>query len=326
MQDKNRFKLSTVLAVLFLLSVVIFGGFQLLKPTFSSDEIENAEGSASKTIIKDGKKYYPKQDITTILLLGTDEFGPKESSGLYFNSCESDVVMLIVFNEAEENYDIICLNRDTMVEMPVIGLGGKRAGTAYQQLALAHTYGTGLEDSCENSKETISKLFNDIYIDHYASMNMDVISIVADAVDGVPVNITEDFSAVDPELVMGEMRLNGQQAVSYVRVRQNVEDQMNVSRMDRQKKFMEGFIGAAKAKKANGDSFIRNTYAAISPYMVTDISVNAASGMFSRYADFDLGQVIIPKGENVKGNKYMEFYLDQTAFEDMVLEIFYREK
>lgn len=325
MKDK-KIRLSTLLAVLFLVTVVIAGGFQILKPTFSYEDIENAEGTQTKTITVDGREYFPRQDITTVLVMGTDEFGQKESSGLYFNSYESDMVMLLVFDESEEKFDIICLNRDTMTEMTVLGLGGKKAGTAYQQLALAHTYGTGLEDSCENSRETVSNMFNGIFIDHYASVNMDVISILTDAVGGVKVDVSEDFSAVDESITQGEMVLTGQQALSYTRLRYGVEDQMNASRMERQKKFMSGFITAAKEKKSNGDSFIRDTYEKISPYMVTDISLNAASGMFSRYSAYQLGEIIIPEGDNVKGERYMEFYLDEDAFAELTVDMFYSEK
>lgn len=326
MRGKKNYKLSTVLAVLFLIIIVIAGGFQILKPTFVSVDTGTEGEYHSKTITVDGKDYYPRQDITTILLMGTDEFGPKQSSGLHINTYESDVVMLLVFDEIKEKYDVICLNRDTMVEMPVLGLGGKQAGTAFQQLALAHTYGTGLEDSCENSKSTIAALFKDIYIDYYASVNMDVISILTDAVGGVMVDITEDFSEVEPSLTIGQTLLNGEQAIAYVRVRKNVGDQMNVSRMERQKKYMEGMVTAFHAKMESGDSFIRDTYSKISEYMVTDISVNVASGLFSRYEGYDLGEIIIPEGENKKGSKYMEFYLDENAFDKLVLDVFYKEK
>ena len=54
-----------------------------------------------------------------------------------------------------------------MVEMPILGLGGKRAGTKVAQLALSHTYGSGLQDSCENVKETLAMLLGDSFVDYY---------------------------------------------------------------------------------------------------------------------------------------------------------------
>ena len=45
----------------------------------------------------------------------------------------------------------IQLNRDTMTEIQILGVNGEPAVTMTGQLALAHTYGSGEEDSCENT-------------------------------------------------------------------------------------------------------------------------------------------------------------------------------
>lgn len=319
--NKKQFNVSTVVFLLILSGIVIFGGFQLLKPTFNSTE--RKEPVSTKTIEYNGKNYFPRQDLTTILIMGTDEYGPREDSGYYLNKYEADVIMLVVFDEQDEKYNIISLNRDTMVDMPVLGIGGRKAGTAYQQLALAHTYGSGLEDSCENTKETVSTLFKNIYIDYYISVSMDAISIITDAVGGIKVNITEDFSAVDETIGKGEIILNGEQAVAYVQMRKDVGDQLNISRMERQKQFMKGFISATRKKLESGDSFIRNNYTKISPYMVTDINISVVSSLLNRYSSYELGEIIIPQGENVKGDDFMEFYLDQDIFDKMVVETFF---
>lgn len=321
---KKQLSVSTVVALLILLSIVVIGGFQLLKPTFNSTEI--TEPVAKKTIEYNGKKYFPRQDITTILVMGADEFGPREDSGYYLNNYEADVVMLVVLDEQSEKFNIISLNRDTMVEMPILGVGGKKAGTLYQQLALAHTYGSGLEDSAENVKETVSSLFKNIYIDYYVSVNMDAISIITDAVNGVKVDVSDDFSLVDNTIEKGEVLLTGEQAISFVRLRKDVGDQLNISRMERQKQFLNGLFNAAKSKLESGDSFIRNTYSELSPYMVTDISVSSASALLNRYSEYEMGEILIPRGENVKGKEFMEFYLHEDEFDKLVIDNFYIEK
>ena len=289
---------------------------------FSDNETE----SGRKTITVNGTDYFPRQDITVVLLMGIDTTGEMVDSGSYNNDGESDVVALLVFNEESETFSVININRDAMVNMPVLGLGGKKAGTAYQQLALAHTYGTGLEDSCENTKETVSALINNVYIDYYVAVNMSAISIVNDAVGGVTVEITDDFSQKDEQLPLGEVTLMGDQAVNFIRLRKGVGDQLNISRMERHTEYINGFMESLNKKLDSGDSFIRNTYEKMSPYMCTDISVNSASTLFNKYKDYQLAEVITPKGENVRGEKFMEFYLDEEAFKEMVINVFYKEK
>ena len=177
-----------------------------------------------------------------MLLMGIDEEGPVKASDSHKNTGEADMVALVIFDETSQQIDILCLNRDTMVEMPVLGIGGKNAGTFYGQLALSHAYGTGLEDSCENTKKAVSDFLYGLDISHYVAMNLDAISMLNDAVGGVTVNVTDDFSDVDPTIKQGENTLMGQQAIHYVQVRKDVGDQKNVSRMQRQQDYMEGFL------------------------------------------------------------------------------------
>ena len=72
-----------------------------------------------------------------------------------------------------------------MVDIPVLSLNGKPIGTVNAQLALSHTYGSGLHDSSENALKTVSDLLCGIPIYQYMTMNMDVVSILNDSVGGV---------------------------------------------------------------------------------------------------------------------------------------------
>ena len=327
-RQRKQYSLSVIIGVLLLIVIIIGCGIRFIgSAAFSNNNQDEADNSEKrKTITVDGKDYFPRQDITVILAMGIDTTGEMKDSGSYNNDGESDVIALIVFDEAEENFTILNLNRDIMVEMTVFGIGGKKAGTAFQQLALAHTYGSGLEDSCEHTKEVVSKLLNDVYIDYYIAANMDAIAIGNDAVGGVKVNVVDDFSQVDENMPMGEVTLMGQQAVSYIRTRKDVGDQMNISRMERHKQYIFGFMDALSEKLKQGDMFVFNLYEDISPYMVSNCSATVLSSMADRYEGYTLKEVVTLKGENVRGKEFMEFYLDEADMEELVLNLFYAPK
>ena len=310
--------------LVFLVAVAIFSGFMIIDSFQSQHTDESNSVASSKTITRNGKKYFPRQDITVFMLMGIDQFGPVQASNSYNNKGEADVIMLAVFDESDKTYDVVLLNRDTMTDIPVIGLGGKKAGSIFAQLALAHTYGSGLEDSCENTVEAVSNLMNGLNIDYYMSMNMDAISILNDAVGGVKVNVTDDFSSTDPTIPKGEVVLSGEQAVVYLQSRYNVGDQKNTSRMERHKEYMENFFNALKEK--SNDIFIADTYEAVSDYIVTDCSLNTVSNLFNRYSDYTFNGTISPEGESKTGDTYMEFYLDEDELDKLILDLFYSEK
>jgi len=312
--------------ILILVLGIVISGLQILESTVFYDEQVQNEQRMSKTITVDGTDYFPRQDITVVLVMGIDQVGSVKNSGSYTNPGAADMVMLVIFDEKEENFRVLALNRDTMLEMPVLGIGGRRAGTAYGQLALAHTYGSGLEDSCENTRDAVSAFLGGIRIDYYVSMNMDAIALLNDAVGGVAVTVVDDFSAVDATIPMGQTVLHGEQARHFLRSRAEVGNQLNLSRMDRHKTYLKGFTDAFRSGMEKDEAFVANTYKGVAPYMVTDCSVNVLTGMMDRYEAYTLQEILSPEGENILGEEYYEFYVDEMALEKLILRLFYAPK
>lgn len=325
-KTKKKFPVITTVLIIILAVVVAFSGFKIFEAVNQKNKTEENATSSTKTVTVDGVEYFPRQDITVLMLMGIDERGEVKASESYLNSGENDMVALAVFDEVDKSYSVLVLNRDTMMDIHVLGLGGKPAGTIFGQLALAHTYGTGLEDSCENAVRTVSDFLSGLTVDYYLSMNMDAIALLNDAVGGVTVNVVDDFSQVDETIPVGEVTLNGEQALSYVRTRKDVSDQMNISRMERHKEYMENFVSAFNEKVKESDTFILETYEDIAPYIVSDCSVNSMSSMLNRYADYTLREVVTPKGENKLGDEYMEFYVDEDELQKLIIRMFYTEK
>ena len=325
-RKKNINNILFLYVLLVLVLVILYSGLRILESTVLHQPEEPAAPVSTKTILRDGVEYFPRQDVTVMLVLGIDQYGPVESSNYYRNYGSADSVMLLVFDETNKDCTVLYLNRDTMLDMDVRGVRGEYAGTTYGQLALAHTYGTGLEDSCENVKNTLMNFMHGLTVDYYVAMNMDAIPILNDAVGGVTVNVTDDFSKVNPTITMGELTLQGDQVVDYVRTRKDVGDQKNVTRMQRQKEYVDGFLKALMEKEQENIEFAVNLYEQVAPYIVTDCSVNALSGMLDRYAEFTLKEVVTPAGENIIEDGHYAFYVDQKELDALILKLFYRPK
>lgn len=311
--------------VLILAVVVAFSGYKIFDIVTGKEESISGNTS-TKTVTVDGVDYFPRQDITVLMIMGIDERGEVKASESYTNTGENDMIALAVFDEQDKSYSVFTLNRDTMLDVYTLGVTGQPAGTIYAQLALAHTYGSGLEDSCENTVRTVSDFLSGLTVDYYLSMNMDAIAILNDAVGGVTVNVVDDFSEVDGTIPMGEVTLNGEQALTFVQTRQGVSDQLNITRMERQEEYMESFVSAFNSRVKESDTFVLETYEKIAPYVVSDCSVNSMSAMLNRYADYTLREIVTPDGENVLTEEYMEFYVDEVELEKLILSMFYTRK
>ena len=325
MKKRTRTKeIVSAVLILVLLITMLYSGLQILESTVFRSGAE--EGFVSRTITRDGVSYYPRQDITVVMVLGIDQNGPVQASEGYINPGAADMAALLIFDDADKSCTILQLNRDTMLEMPVLGVGGKNAGTYYGQLALSHTYGSGMADSCENTRRTISNFLYGIRIDYYLAMNMDAISILNDAVGGVTVNVTDDFSHVDPTITKGQMTLRGEQAIRLSRPRPDVADQLNTSRIDRQKEYIGSFLKKFRSRYHSDLEFAATTYDQVLPYIVTDCSLNTITSLMDRYGDYEIREVVSPAGENVMGEEYYEFYADEDALDELILRLFYAPK
>ncbi len=271
-----------------------------------------------------GRRYTLKRGISTLLVIGLDEFGPTYKHESYRNDQQADFIVILVFNDTDKTCSLIHLNRDTMTDVTVLSIGGKNAGVVTEQLALAHTYGSALQDSCRNTKKAVCDLLGGVPIDHYVSVTMDAVFLLNDLVGGVEVTIEDDFSDTDNTLVKGEkVKLMGQQALTFVRSRSSMEDDSNVARMKRQKAYMASFVDSLRNTLEKDEDFSLRAFEDISEYMVTDTTVNVLSDMVEKAAEYEIGEVLSPEGEAVDGEKFIEFYVDEDSLMEIVIQQFY---
>ena len=324
MRKRNWIRTILLCAVLILVVLMIYGGLRIMESTvFSKDQPEEI---TRKTVTRDGVEYFPRQDLCTVLIMGIDRQGKAVPSQEPNHGNAVDMVTLLIFDKKDETVSLLSLNRDMIVEMPRLNEYGRETGTRFAQLALSHTYGRGMEDSCNNTKKTVSNLLYGIPIDYYLSMSMDAIEVLNDAVGGVAVTVEDDFSKVDPSIQIGTMTLNGEQALRFVQARAGVGDQLNLSRIRRQQEYMQGFLTAFKEKAAQSSSFLAKTYDEVSDYIVTDMSVSVLSRLMEDYSQYELKDVISLKGENKLEKEHYAFYVDEEALDTLVLELFFAPK
>ena len=274
-----------------------------------------------------GKGYKLKKNIESFLFIGIDSFGEPKASETYINNDQADVLMLIVVDHDLKQYGIVQINRDTMAELILIGASGDNLGTGVAQIAFSHTYGSGLNDSCEYTVQAVSTLLLDSEIDHYVSLPMDSISIINNSVGGVTVKIPYDMTSKDPAFVEGaEVKLVGDQAELFVRSRQGLDEPTNISRMDRQLIYLTAWKTLAVQNMNADPGFAINLIGDLSNYMVTDMDLGKLSDMASYLSEYESLGIIKLDGDSRKGEEYMEFYAYDTSIKEAVLSLYYNEE
>lgn len=226
---------------------------------------------------------------------------------------------------------VIAISRDTMTKIPAFDNKGNYLGENVNHLGLAYAYGDGREKSCQYMVDAVSELFYGIPINGYAAFSLETIGKLNDAVGGVTVTVPEgeDMSSADPQLISGApVTLTGDMAETFVRWRNIEEHGSNNMRIARQKQFLLGFFRQAVAAVRKDVSLPASLYQEFSSEMVTDISLDKAVYLISEAAkmNFNEGNLTVLQGEAKSGKVYDEFYVDDDALYELILDTFYMEE
>lgn len=294
--------------------------------------VENAgqavHGVKEQTVLMYREEQYPlKERLNTVLLIGTDgmeQYEEKENVLQdYYNYNQADFLMLIVQDTEANTTEVIQLNRDTMMDVPWLDVIGNYGGTEFQQLCLAFNSGDGGRSSCLNTVDAVSSLLFDAPIDHYIQAPMSVIPVLNNLVGGVPVEIPEDMTHVDPAFVAGAtVHLTGEQAEKFVRVRMKMEDDTNTARMSRHRIYLESFRKQAQKAFDSDSEFTLKLVEKMSEHMQTDLTAQQLSDLLQTLDQSQILPIRTADGELVTGAVYYEFFVDETSLWEIVKRAF----
>lgn len=268
-------------------------------------------------------RWHAKRDVETILLIGIDNLTFDANSNSYNNRNQADFLALFVHDRITKQNSVIHLNRDTMSDIPVLGVTGEAAGMRHAQLALAYNYGQGGSDSGKNTAKAVSHLLYGAEVDHFITMSMDAVPIVNDWVGGVTVEVEDDFTGIDDALLPGsEVTLHGQQALTYVRERRRLEDSTNLQRMKRQRMYASRWLKAAQPYLNDAEA-VMELLLQLNEHYYSDCTVNELAELTALLGTEPSVEMYELEGEAVLGEQYMEFHVDEMAVQQLVLKLFY---
>ena len=288
---------------------------------------EQSTQEASTGIESDGVEYEINKNIETVLVIGLDKFSEDVDTSSYDNDQQADFLMLFILDNQNETCKGLHIDRDTMVEMNILGVAGQEIGTIKQQLALSHTYGNGQNVSCRNTAKAVSNLLHGIDITHYVSVTMDAVPVYNDLVGGVTVEVLDDFTGIDDTLVKGEkVTLIGNQALTYVRTRYGMDDSTNSHRMIRQRQYIEELYKTTREKVREDENFVLTAWDKVAEYTVSDCYEQELLEIYEKISEYEYLGTDRIEGKSVVGERFMEFYPDEKALKELIIKTFYTPK
>lgn len=287
----------------------------------------NSSPPQEEPVYYNGGWYRPRKGLETILVIGVDQ--ASEDSALYREEHyeQSDFLMLLVIEQEAGHCTSIHINRDTMAEIQVLDDNtNEHLGTITGQLSLAHSYGNRPEARCRNTVDAVSSLLYGIPIDHYLSLSMDGVAILNDLAGGVTLEVMDDLTGLDAALVRGEtVTLRGQQALTYVRARQGLDNPTNLHRMERQRQYLEALQDQLTGHMEMDEEFTTSVLLELNEYMVSDCTVQQLDKLADTLRACGSMDYLTLEGESDDSGKYVEYYLNDSATRELVMGLFYEQ-
>ncbi|MBE6659268.1 MAG: hypothetical protein E7604_12615 [Ruminococcaceae bacterium] len=322
--EKNGLLLLLVLGSILAILVLMFTFFdRIFNQTDENNGDLNYGQNSQAVIYYNSVAYVPKESLETVLFIGLDA---TEEIGAMTDPHLADFLMLAIMDHESKNVLFLHLNRDTMAYINQLDYADNTTATLYTQLARGHIFGSSETVRCHNTVKTVERLLYDIDIDHYVSMTMGAVSRINDAVGGITLPLLADFTHVDPAYTEGtEVTLKGDFALTYIRARGSMEDKTNLARMERQKQYMEQLL-TVYLENMSADSDLQTKLVKdVSPYIHTDLTAHQMARLSEKIQEYSFSGTDAIPGEAKVGDEFMEYYVDETALQEKVLSLFYRE-
>lgn len=251
-----------------------------------------------------------EKDMTNILIIGTDE-----RTNSFSANARSDCMMLMSIDPQANTVKLVSFERG----MGVPVLEGKHRG---QWDWLTHIFRYG---GAALLMKTLNHCF-DLDIRHYVRVNFQTVTNAVDAIGGITLELTEAEAAYFHLGSGGQHHLNGEQALSFARLRQIDSDWQ---RIERQRRVI---IAGAEELKHVGLQELKALVSNVLPLVQTNLSPVEIGKLLlqaPKIMQSDFSQLTIPKDGTYRLKTGMEgrsyFAADFKANEKILKKFLYSE-
>jgi len=118
----------------------------------------------------------------------------------------------------------------------------------------------------------------------------------------------------------------GEHALKYVQSRYGLAEDDNLSRMERQKQYINALYEKAGECIENDENFIVESSLKLSDHIISDRSISQLQTLAKKFNEYEFMGIYDIEGESKVGEEFMEFNADVDSLKKLVIETFYEIK
>ncbi|WP_330330765.1 LCP family protein [Streptomyces sp. NBC_00536] len=202
-----------------------------------------------------GRNGFQKDQPINILIIGTDKrtgdgnqgYGDSDSPG------HADTTFLFHVSKDRTNATALSIPRDLITNIPVCPTKQPDGSTKNVPAERGVRFNTSLGQEGRDpgcTMRTVQELTG-IPVDHFLMADFNAVKTLSTAVGGVPVCLDKAVKDRDSklDLTAGEHRLDGEQALAFVRTRHSFGNESDLDRIKTQQQFLSSMIREMKSKE-----------------------------------------------------------------------------
>ncbi|MEU1538591.1 LCP family protein [Actinacidiphila glaucinigra] len=208
-----------------------------------------------------GSKQVTSKDAVNILVIGTDS---RKGLGAKYGDAGSvghaDTTILFHVAKDRSNATAMSIPRDMVTGIPDCPTKQKDGSTKTIPGTPQGSFGPRFNESLGQSgrdpgctMRTVTKITG-VPVDHFVLVNFEAVKTLSTAVGGVPICLTHPIKDTTPEgegshldLPAGPNKVQGEQALAFVRTRHSLKNGSDLDRIDLQKQFLGSMIRQMKS-------------------------------------------------------------------------------
>jgi polyisoprenyl-teichoic acid--peptidoglycan teichoic acid transferase len=286
-------------SALFYFGYVVYNAYDAASNSY--EELERGDKSKLRT-----EKVEVKKDPFSILLMGIEDYSSGGHNG------RTDSLMVATLDPKNQTVKLLSIPRDTLVKIP----------NKVERDKINHAYAFGGKEATIESVENLLE----IPIDYYVTVGFDGFKDIIDEIGGVSVDVPFDFWETSDKggdkiyFYEGPMKLNGEEALAYARMRKR-DPRGDFGRNDRQKEIIESAIKQilSPANLLKIDDIAQH----IGSNVQTNLQVTKGLGVQQSFRDFkmsNLEKLSLP-GEDVYYDGIYYFEPDEIEMENIKTQL-----